>query len=191
MEYAQLNQDGSFSHQINTHGNVAWDANNYCSAEALVKDGIAELFMVAPLLETDPPTINLITQSVIRDGGELVNGNWQYKWTINDLDQATIDANIATAQAVLQAAIIQATQDRLDAFARTRSYDGILSACTYATSPTPRFATDGTYCLAQRDATWAALYTILGEVQAAIRPVPSSFADIEGDLPQLTWPIIP
>ena len=33
----------------------------------------------------------------------------------------------------LQAMVVQATQERLDDFARTRNYDGILSACTYAT----------------------------------------------------------
>ena len=30
--------------------------------------------------------------------------------------------------------VVDATQRRLDDFARTRNYDGILSACTYATS---------------------------------------------------------
>lgn len=38
-----------------------------------------------------------------------------------------------------------------------------------------------------RDATWAVLYTILAAVQAGTRDRPSTFADIEGDLPALTW----
>jgi hypothetical protein len=84
--------------------------------------------------------------------------------------------------------IIAATQQRLDAFAQTRNYDGILSACTYATSAVPKFATEGQYCVEVRDTTWAALYDILGEVQAGTRQQPSGFADIESDLPVLTWP---
>ena len=73
-------------------------------------------------------------------------------------------------------------------FARTRNYDGILSACTYATSPTPKFQTEGQYCVVARDATWARLYEILGEVEAGTRPVPSGYADIAPELPVLVWP---
>lgn len=87
------------------------------------------------------------------------------------------------------AAFTDAIQLRLDAFARTRNYDGILSACTYATSTVPKFATEGQYCVTARDATWAAAYAILAEVEAGTRPMPSGIADIEADLPALAWPV--
>lgn len=83
---------------------------------------------------------------------------------------------------------VNATQRRLDSFARTRNYDGILSACTYANSPIPKFNIEGSYCVDRRALTWAALYQILGEVQAGQRPIPETFADIENDLPELVWP---
>ena len=88
----------------------------------------------------------------------------------------------------IQKEVTEGTQLRLDAFARTRNYDGILSACTYATSTIPKFQTEGQYCVNARDSTWAALYSILAEVQEGNRPIPSSYEDIEGDLPILTWP---
>lgn len=88
----------------------------------------------------------------------------------------------------LQQEIVQATQVRLDDFARTRSYDGILSACTYATSSVPKFQAEGQYCVVARDETWATLYTILAEVEAGVYPMPTSFADIEPELPALVWP---
>lgn len=88
----------------------------------------------------------------------------------------------------LQAIIVLATQARLDAFARTRNYDGILSAATYATSGVAKFALEGQHCVTARDATWATLYTVLAEVQAGTRPVPTGFADIEPLLPPLDWP---
>ena len=91
-------------------------------------------------------------------------------------------------QVSLQDQIVTATQKRLDDFARTRNYDGILSACTYATSAVPKFAAEGQYAVQARDATWATLYTILAEVEAGTRPVPSGYADIEPDLPALAWP---
>jgi hypothetical protein len=79
-------------------------------------------------------------------------------------------------------------QKRLDDFAKTRNYDGILSACTYATSTVPKFATEGQYCVQARDATWAAGYALMDEVLAGIRPVPTSISDIESELPELVWP---
>jgi hypothetical protein len=84
--------------------------------------------------------------------------------------------------------ITQATQDRLDAFAKTRNYDGILSACTYATSATAKFAAEGQYCVESRDATWAKLYDIYGEVKDGDRPMPSGYDAIKGELPVLEWP---
>ena len=88
----------------------------------------------------------------------------------------------------IQALVVTATQQRLDDFAKTRNYDGILSACTYAGSLIPQFKSDGLYCCTMRDATWAALYTFMAEVQAGTQAMPNSFADVEPLLPVLTWP---
>lgn len=88
----------------------------------------------------------------------------------------------------LQTTIVAATQARLDDFAKTKNYDGILSACTYATSSVPKFAAEGQYAVSARDATWAKLYEMLAEVKAGTRPMPAGFSDIEGDLPALEWP---
>ena len=88
----------------------------------------------------------------------------------------------------IQAEIVVSTQKRLDDFARTRLYDGNLSACTYATSSVPKFKTEGQYCVHARDATWAKLYQMLAEVEAGTRPVPTGYADIEPELPVLAWP---
>lgn len=89
----------------------------------------------------------------------------------------------------VQAAVVLATQSRLDAFARTRGYDGILSACTYATSTAPKFSTEGQYAVTARDATWGTLYALMGEVQAGARPMPSGFSEVEALLPALEWPV--
>lgn len=88
----------------------------------------------------------------------------------------------------IKAAFVAAIQQRLDDFARTRNYDGILSACTYATSTVPKLQAEGQAAVNLRDATWSAAYAILADVQAGVRPMPSSLADIEADLPALEWP---
>lgn len=79
------------------------------------------------------------------------------------------------------------TQHRLDAFAKTRGYDGILSACTYATSAVPRLAAEGQMAVNRRDTTWETLYGLLGEAEAGTRAWPTSFAEVEPLLPPLTW----
>ena len=83
--------------------------------------------------------------------------------------------------------ITDATQTRLDTFAKTRNYDGILSAATYATSTVPKFQQEGQDAVNLRDATWARLYQVMAEVEAGTRPVPESFADVEPLLPALEW----
>lgn len=95
--------------------------------------------------------------------------------------------NPPPTQEEIQASFTASIQARLDAFARTRGYDGILSACTYATSVVPRFQQEGQRAVELRDATWNAAYAILDEVLAQQRPMPTSIADIEQDLPVLGW----
>ena len=88
----------------------------------------------------------------------------------------------------IQNEIVNKVQDRLDSFARSNGYDGILSACTYATSSIVKFKVEGQYCVDSRDRTWGALYQILAEVQSGNRPIPNGYEDIEKDLPVLAWP---
>jgi hypothetical protein len=88
----------------------------------------------------------------------------------------------------IKAEIMTATQQRLDTFAKTRLYDGVLSLCTYASSLNAKFQAEGQYGVEARDATWATLYEIMEEVQAGTRPMPSGYADIEAELPPLVWP---
>jgi hypothetical protein len=114
--------------------------------------------------------------------------NFVYTVKTQTLSEEEIAANSALELQILYKDVIAQTQLRLDTFAGTRNYDSMLSACTYATSTVVKFKTEGQYCVEARDSTWAKLYEILDEVQAGVRPVPESFADIEPDLPELTWP---
>jgi hypothetical protein len=106
------------------------------------------------------------------------------------LTDAQYQAHISPADplAGAQALMTSLIQQRLDAFAQSRSYDNILSACTYASSAVPKFKSDALICIALRDATWVAAGEILSAVQAGARPVPGTLADIAADLPPLIWP---
>jgi hypothetical protein len=114
---------------------------------------------------------------------------WNGSWVYEDIPkpEPDIEPEEPTPEQI-QDQIVRDTQRRLDAFARTRNYDGILSACTYATSSNAKFAAEGQYCVESRDATWAKLYEIYDEVKAETRPMPSGYDAIKGELPVLEWP---
>ena len=80
-----------------------------------------------------------------------------------------------------------AVQKHLDDFARTRGYDGIMSAATYATSTVPKFAAEGQYAVDVRDTTWAKCSEILAAVEAGSRPM-LTLDELLAELPVLTWP---
>jgi len=76
-------------------------------------------------------------------------------------------------------------QRRLDEFARTRNYDGILSAATYATSSVAKFKTEGQYAVEARDMTWGKAYEIFAAVGDGSVP---TIDEIMAQLPELKWP---
>ena len=139
---------------------------------------------VKPVTKTPQPAFNPATHAV----RETAPAGGVQQWEVYALPAEEATANQAAAAQVLQQSIVDATQQRLDDFARTRNYDGILSLCTYATSAVPKFRAEGQYGVEARDATWAALYQIMAEVEAGTRPAPSGYADIEPELPVLEWP---
>lgn len=102
--------------------------------------------------------------------------------------RVTPEQRAADRAAAIANEIGRVVQMRLDEFARSRGYDSLLSACTYATSGVPQFAAEGQCCMNLRDAMWGGLAGIMAEVQAGTRPLPASIADVEADLPPLEWP---
>ena len=148
-------------------------------------DELLASWNVLPVADVAQPAHDPVTQTVDELQPVFANGRWERSWAV----RAKTAQELAGAQQALQDGIVTATQQRLDDFARTRNYDGILSACTYATSTVPKFQAEGQYAVTARDATWAKLYEMLAEVEAGTRPMPTSFADIEPELPVLTWPV--
>lgn len=125
--------------------------------------------------------------------------NERDQWGASDLvamTTAEVEAhkNPPPTQGQIIARFTAQIQARLDDFAKTRNYDGILSACTYASSAVAKFQAEGQYCVQARDATWAAAYQILEKALAGNWPsagasqIPASISDIEADLPPLVWP---
>ena len=106
------------------------------------KDADMELLGVFRVFNSTPPAIG--SAQVLVEGAPayaVENARWEQVWFARDKTAK----ELAAEALALQQSIVQATQARLDDFARTRSYDGILSACTYATSTVPKFQAEGQY----------------------------------------------
>ncbi len=84
------------------------------------------------------------------------------------------------------ATLTDAVQTFMDNTVRTRNYDNLLSACTYATSVHPPFQNEGQACVEWRDNVWMHCYQVMGEALAGIRTIPSE-SELIASLPTLNW----
>lgn len=176
-----------------------------------------DLYIPAPIPYTDygwsvifPAPQSTLSNAVTKrwqEGAPVLTakGTWEQTWVEVDVysdytdfegvlhtkaeqEAAAISADNAEKIKNLQASITTQTQQRLDDFAKTKGYDNIISACSYATS-TSKYGLEGQYCVSAREATWDKVFSIQAEVEAGTRPMPTSYADIESELPVLVWPI--
>ncbi len=100
------------------------------------------------------------------------------------VDITTLDPALVGRVAELIAAHVQ---KRLDTFAQTKGFDGILSAASYKGDADPVFNEEGTRASTLRTDTWKAFYAYQDGVLAGTTPVPKTLADIDAVLPALTW----
>ena len=127
----------------------------------------------------------------IQDGASIPTapGNVDYDnyllWVAAGNTPTPVD--VPTPAQVL-ATLTAVVQKHLDDFAKTRSYDSILSASSYATSVITTFAAEGKYCLSSRDTTWSQFAAIMAAVQAGTTVAPTA-AVLITELPVLAWPV--
>ncbi len=136
---------------------------------AVLPDGYV---WVAP---TTPPECGPFERAEPADPAQI-DGVWQQSWRV-----------VPWSEEEMQAHLVAVIQQRLDTTAQSRAYDGILSLCTYATSPSPRFAAEGQAGVEWRDACWTKGYQILAECQAGTRPIPTP-EELIAELPAMVWP---
>ncbi len=118
-------------------------------------------------------------------GWRAVNGPSDVE---SDEDFSEVQPQLVASPAQIQAQISADVQRRLDEWAQQREYDGIASLVTYAGDADQTLNAEGTLGKNKRSETWVAMKNIRAEVLAGTRPMPTSIADIEADLPVLVWP---
>jgi hypothetical protein len=157
--------------------NTSFPINVYSDTETL---SAFNVFRVEP---APIPVYDTVLNKVLPGTPELQNGVWYQTWNTVPCTEEEVAQNIETAKANLQAAV----QNRLDEFAQTRNYDGILSCCSYATSTVVKFQQEAQYAVQSRDAHWAACYTILQQFENGQRPIPT-VSELLAEMPLLQWP---
>lgn len=164
-----------------------WDLRAYLPELSLPEDLTDNSNLPPEYVYVYPTEIPIYNPATFRpdNGTPVFNGT---VWTVEYQFIALTQEEQMSAAAMMQKIVIDGAQQYLDTFARTKTYDGILSACTYATSSVPKFRAEGQYCVDARDQVWDALTTLLDEVTAGTKPIPKSFDDVIGILPVLAWP---
>lgn len=140
---------------------------------------------IYPVTAATPPAYDIPTQKLVEETPVNVGGIWTQVWVVAPMSADELEAK----RQQIKAEITDAVQARLDAFAQTRGYDNIVSACSYATSQHSKYGPEGRYCVAAREQTWDALFAIESDVIAGNRPMPASYEDIKAELPALVWPV--
>lgn len=102
-------------------------------------------------------------------------------------DEGIFAPEYAPDDAIIIQTLTDAVQTHLDTTAQERSYDGILSLCSYATSENPKFRAEGVAGVAWRDACWAKGYEVLAACQAGTRAVPTA-EELVAEMPVFVWP---
>jgi hypothetical protein len=139
-------------------------------SQAVLPDGY---IWVVPSPQPTPGPFELVIEvQPFKDS----KGVWRQMWAT----QTKTDEEI-------QEILVSAIQQHLDATAQTRAYDGIISLCTYATSPSPKFAAEGQAGVEWRDACWAKGYEILAEYRKGLRQIPMP-DELIAELPAMVWP---
>lgn len=134
-----------------------------------------------PVLPADKPEIDPVFQRLIEAPPVFADGAWREVWYV---DGRPIELVVQDMYALVQSSV----QDMLDAKARERAYDSVLSAVTYVNSSTPKFAAEGRALLDWRDVCWAKCYEIMGAVQSGARAMPT-LPQVLAEMPAFTWPV--
>ena len=159
------------------------------------EDGVTVLVndpdITPPMVDTDNPDCKIPADAVEitdEEHAALIEGQASGKIITADENGYPIlsDPPPPTTEQVI-ASYTAAVQQHLDDTAKQRGYDGILSACTYATSTNAKFSAEGQAAVAWRDAVWATCYATLAAVESGAAVMPT-IDELMAVLPAIIWP---
>lgn len=141
----------------------------------------------AEVVDTPKPPYDLSTSYVVESTPIDDNGTWKKTWEIVSISPVLAQERRAKKYSNFETIVQIYVQNKLDAFAKTRGYESILSACTYATSSIDSFRIEGQRCIVLRDGMWAKAFQILNDCFSGARPIYESIEPVEAEFPRLSW----
>lgn len=105
----------------------------------VIPESLLAEWSVFPVTPTAQPAFDSLTQTVVEDTPIQIDGAWTQVWEVRTASAQ----EVAERQQALKEQITAQVQLRLDDFAASRGYDGIVSACSYATSQHPKYGPEG------------------------------------------------
>ena len=136
----------------------------------------------APIPPHDPITQGYRETAPMESGGQYAQ-----TFEVYDLTQEQVEANQEVEKKRVFEEIRVNTEKRLNQFAQERLYTDITALCSYATSSKGKYKKESGDGVTGRDDTWEVIDQIMADVQAGTRPVPTGYAEIESELPDLVW----
>ena len=86
----------------------------------------------------------------------------------------------------LQAQYTELVQKLMDDTVKTRGYDDVFTCISYVNSTDETFRAEANSVLAWRDRVWRKCYTMLAEIEAGQREIPTQ-EELLAELPTLEW----
>jgi hypothetical protein len=161
----------------NDHPHVSFPSD-YRTNHALLS-----AFGIHMVADTPWPEVDRFSHRLQEAEPVEVNGQYVQQWQVIELTEQEQQEKIHAAQRELEALV----QEQLNAFAMQKGYNGIESAVSYVYSGVARFAEEAKRAISVRDTSWSRLYEIFEQVNQGQRAMPQSLAEIESELPALTW----
>ena len=118
---------------------------------------------------------------------EPIDGVWTQRWALVDAPPELVAERQATAKAALLRAFTAALEQHYDAKACERHYDNRLTCALRAGYAGP-FHAEGTAFAVWMDTCNAHAYTVLAQVEAGQRAMPTGPRALIDELPALVWP---
>lgn len=158
----------------------------HTSFPSVLGDTFLQNIGIVNVVTKGKPNFNKTTHKIVELTPTYNNVKDQWEQSFDAVPITEQEFNDAITQIITNISL--EVQKRLDDFAATRYYDGILSLCTYSNSAITKFKNEGKYGITIRDQTWDKVYKIFGDAQSGLRAIPMTYSEIESELPIPTWP---
>lgn len=170
--------------------------NKYPVSEQEIRQEFGNTSFCIPFVAPEPyenvfpspvPTYDVITQGYreIAPGKSALN-QWEQRYEVYSLPQEQIDTNTQAQKDRTLQSFVGALESLYDTKAKERHYDNRFTCALRAGYAGP-FQAEGIAFAVWMDTCNATGYTVLAEVQAGQRPVPT-LEEFLALLPVLTWP---